>query len=208
MVTEHKISPFVYNLDYLEDHPLGQAEWMKFIAYFFDEAPRAEQLFEQVVRRYDSLKTLANKASVSPQVMSGNFYGNIWYAPGGHSWMAHYINDAGGKYITSNQSAGSQSLTFEQIWQDAQNADVWIGLGPFYSLNQIKETDHRYTLFAPFKNKQVYNYILSDNGAGANAYFELGAARPDLVLADLIDILHPGLLKGHRRNFYKRLGEE
>ncbi len=40
---------------------------------------------------------------------------------------------------------------------------------------------------------------------GGNEYMELGYARPDIILADLIKILHPHLLPEHQLYFYKRL---
>ncbi|MEM9680114.1 MAG: ABC transporter substrate-binding protein, partial [Bacteroidota bacterium] len=40
---------------------------------------------------------------------------------------------------------------------------------------------------------------------GGVLYYELGVARPDLVLKDLIKISHPELLEGYTPYFFKPL---
>ncbi len=56
-----------------------------------------------------------------------------------------------------------------------------------------------------FRRGRVYNNDLRRNQHGGNDYWETGTARPDQVLADLIEIFHPGLLEGHRLVYHRRL---
>ncbi len=41
----------VVNSDYLEQDPLGQAEWGKFIAAFYEKEAEADHLFDEMVAR-------------------------------------------------------------------------------------------------------------------------------------------------------------
>jgi iron complex transport system substrate-binding protein len=51
----------------------------------------------------------------------------------------------------------------------------------------------------------VFNYHRRIGATGGFEYLELGGARPDLVLADLIKILHPELVPGYQSTFFKKL---
>jgi iron complex transport system substrate-binding protein len=51
----------------------------------------------------------------------------------------------------------------------------------------------------------MYNYNRRINDQGSNDYWESGSMHPDLVLADLIRILHPRLLPQDSLYYYKQL---
>jgi iron complex transport system substrate-binding protein len=51
----------------------------------------------------------------------------------------------------------------------------------------------------------MYHYIGRVRRWGANDFWESGAARPDLVLSDLIHVMHPELLPDHDLVYYRRL---
>ena len=50
--------PVVINSDYLEQDPLGRAEWGKFIAAFYDKEVEAGQIFDAMAERYQAAKAL------------------------------------------------------------------------------------------------------------------------------------------------------
>ncbi|MDA8686729.1 ABC transporter substrate-binding protein, partial [Robiginitalea sp.] len=54
-------------------------------------------------------------------------------------------------------------------------------------------------------NKKVFTYATAKGPTGGYLYFELGPARPDWVLKDLIFYLHPGLLEDYEPIFFKPL---
>ena len=56
-----------------------------------------------------------------------------------------------------------------------------------------------------FKNKNIFSFADTTGETGGVLYYELGTARPDLVLKDLIKICHPELLKNYEPYFFKRL---
>jgi len=198
--------PVVLNADYLEETPLGRAEWIKFTAAFFVKDTEADSVFRRIEENYLRLKAKAKDPSSYPMVYTGIVYGDIWYQPGGRSYAARFINDAAGNYVWShNSESGSLALNFEEVYAQAHNADYWIGVGSYNSLAEIGAQDPRYKQFDAFKEAQVYNYNARIGATGGNEFLELGYARPDMVLADLLYILHPELLPGHQLYFYKKL---
>jgi iron complex transport system substrate-binding protein len=198
--------PVLLNADFLETTALGRAEWIKFTAALFNKEKEADSVFQQIVQRYDSLKGLTANVSERPGVFSGIVYGDTWYVPGGQSWAAQFLADAGANYLWSDtKDAGSVPLSFEQVFAKAHDAPFWINVADNASLNALAAADERYKRFRAWQQGQVYTYINKINGMGGNEYLELGYARPDMVLADLIRILHPELLPRHQLYFYKQL---
>ena len=198
--------PVVINADYMENTPLGRAEWIKFISLFLNREKKADSVFDIIRSNYDSLALLARKADSQPTVYSGIVYGDFWYVPGGNNFGAKFLADAGGKYLWADDpTSGNIPLSFEAVYDRAYKADYWMGVGSFNSLDEIRKTDIRYTQFNAFKNGNVYNYNARMSPEGGNAFMELGYLRPDIVLADIIKILHPELLPGYQLFFYQKL---
>jgi iron complex transport system substrate-binding protein len=87
----------------------------------------------------------------------------------------------------------------------AADADIWIGVASYNSLEQLINGDSRYSEFLPYKERQVYSYNKRMGEKGGNEYLELGYLRPDIILKDLVTIFHPGLLEGRDLYFYEQL---
>ncbi|WP_082422444.1 ABC transporter substrate-binding protein [Aquimarina longa] len=198
--------PVVMNGSWMEKHPLGRAEWIKFIAAFFGKETEASEIFKKIKQEYKKASALAKNRTSSPTVLSGSMFKDTWYVPGGNSFIAQFLKDANTKYLwATNKKTGSLSLNFENVLEKAQNADLWIGSGNATSLNQLKEKNHRYILFNAFKNKAVYSSTLKIGAKGGLLYYELGPMRPDLILKDIIKIAHPELLTNYEPYFFEKL---
>ena len=198
--------PMVLNADYLEDHPLGRAEWIKFIATFFDKDLEADSIFNEIEKAYLATKTAMDNIEKRPQIFTGVVYGDTWFMPGGKHYGTRFFNDAGGNYLWSDNNSGNiLQLSFESVYEKAGNADFWIGTATYNSLKEIEQADIRYKDFKAFKTGNIYNYSARVSEKGGNAYFELGYARPDIILKDLAKIFHPDEMKGHQFYFYKKL---
>ena len=197
--------PVVINADYLETSALGRAEWIKFMSVFFDKEKEANFYFENTVFKYDSLASLVDDVN-EVTVFSGSLYGGSWFMPAAKNYGALLIANAGGEYLWQNDNdTGWLNLDFEVVYEKAHSTDVWIGVGGFESLSQLKEADPRYADFKAFKNKRIYSYVNRVNEAGANDYFESGVFQADVVLADHIKMIHPELLPDYKLYYYKRL---
>ncbi|GAB4188286.1 MAG: ABC transporter substrate-binding protein [Thermoflexibacter sp.] len=194
------------NSEYLEESPLGQAEWIKFFAAFLDKEREADSIFNEIENEYLAISALARQEANKPSVFTNIPYGGTWYVAGGRSFVAKLIQDAGADYIFKQDSTrGSIPMSIESIFQVAQKADFWLNVSDFQSLQELKNLDSRFIEFDAMKKGNIFNNNNKVNEGGGIAYWELGVARPDIVLKDLVKIFHPHLLSQHELYFYKKL---
>lgn len=200
---------FAYSYEYLEEHPLGRAEWVKFFACFFDKERQADSIFNQIKYAYEDLERKTLQVQSRPKVLINMPFNEQWHLPGGLSFSTQLIRDAGAFYPwESNQSKESTPLDFEVVFNQAFDCDFWINAGVFSSYDQVLVTLPDMALFNAFKNKQVFNNNARTNLNGGNDYWESGSLHVDEVLADLISIFHPDLLPNHTLKYYKPLVNE
>lgn len=198
--------PVVINSSWLESHPLGRAEWIKFVAAFFGKEKEARTIFTRIEKEYTEAASLVKTDNKKPTAISGNMYKDIWYLPGGNSFMAQLFEDAQIDYLWSEtEKTGSLSLNFENVLETGQSATLWIGAGNARSLNGLQNENAKYNLFEAFKNKNVYSSSLKTGKKGGSVYYELGPMRPDLILKDFIKIAHPEFLTDYELYFFKKL---
>lgn len=196
----------LYNGDWTEQHPLGRAEWIQLFGVLFGLEKKADQVFKTIEKDYLEAIKLAQKATLKPTIFSGAIYQDQWYLPQGKSWAAQFLENANGNYLwAATEGTGSLSLSFETVLEKAQNADFWIGPGQFTSFEQLEKANPNYKHFKAVQNKNVYSFSSKKGKTGGIIYYELASNRPDLVLKDLIKILHPGLMEEYELYFFEKL---
>jgi iron complex transport system substrate-binding protein len=194
------------NGDWNEQTPLGKAEWIKFFGALYGLDSKANILFSNIEKEYKSTLALVKKTTTKPTVLAGAIFENHWYLPHGNSWSSLFIKDAGGNYLWSeSHGTGSLSLPFETVLEKAKNADFWIGPAQFTSLKEMTTDNPHYSQFKAFQNKNVYSFSNKKGKTGGIIFYELAPNRPDLVLKDLLKILHPELLPDYQLYFFERL---
>jgi iron complex transport system substrate-binding protein len=192
--------------EFIETSPLARAEWIKFFAAFYDEIPKAENLFSQIETDYNNLKLEVKKSKNVPTVITSIPMNNSWYVPGTKSYMYNLISDAGAKFtIYDNQEEGSITMNFENVFEKAINADYWINLELVSTKKDILNFDEKLKEFKAFKENKIYNNDLAVNKLGGNNYWEKGVVFPNLILKDLISIFHPQILKQDTLLFYRKM---
>lgn len=190
-------------VDHLEENPLARAEWIKLIAAFLNKDSLANVLFDSTQIKYLRLKNLAATAKTKPAVFTEAKFGDVWYMPGGTSFMATLLKDAGANYLwQDNSSVGSIPLSFEQVYVKAKDADYWINPSNYKTCADMLQSENRYANFKAFKNKKVYNNNLHLNAYGYSNYWEDGLLFPDRILNDLIQVFHPELKSKENTSFY------
>lgn len=198
--------PAAISLDHLEETPLARYEWIKFIACFYNKLELADSLFKQTEHNYNELKSLAQTAKQKPHVITEIKYGDVWYMPGGKSYVANLLNDAGANYLWRNDtSTGSNPLSFEAVYNKAKDCDVWVNLYNINSKKELASYDERYALFKAYQTGQIYNNNKTQNSKGFSNFWESGINQPDKILKDLIYIFHPELIPNHTLTFYKKI---
>jgi iron complex transport system substrate-binding protein len=201
--------PVILNADFLDTSPLGQAEWGKYIALFFNTESHAQEAFAGVAERYTQLVELVQDVEDKPTVFANVPFQGSWFMPGGQSYLGQFFAHAGAAYLwADDESTGSIPLDFESVFEQAADADFWLNAGFFWhSRADALAEDERFAEFAAFQNGNVYSNNGHVNASGGSDYFESGVANPDRILADLVSIFHPDLLPDHELYYYKRLPE-
>lgn len=198
--------PVVYNGDWTENNPLGKAEWIKLFGLLFDKKKEAFDFFEKVVDDYNNTLKLVQNVKNKPTVLSGVMYSDVWYLPEGNSWAAVYFDHAQSNYLWKDtKGMGSLALSFEKVFEKAQDAEFWINPGHYETLIDLEKANPHYKQFSAFENKKIYSMALTKGTNGGTVFYELGPLRPDVVLKDLIKIFHPELLPNYQPFFYKQL---
>jgi len=198
--------PVLLNGDWLEETPLGRAEWIKFFAILFDKEKEADSIFENIETQYLEAKDIAQKAISQPTILSGVLFNDLWNLPAGESFVSQFLKDANTNYLWANtKGKGSLSLNFEIVFAKGQHADFWIAPGHYTSLEQLDNTNQHYTQFSAFNSKKIYSFSNKKGETGGSLYYEIAPIQPHIVLKDIIKITHPELLTDYKPFFLERL---
>jgi iron complex transport system substrate-binding protein len=198
--------PAVLNADYADTSPLGQAEWGKYVALFFNTESVATELFDGVAERYAALQALAADVDTRPTTIAASPYSGTWYMPGADSTIAQLLADAGADFLWADEPGTSNPLDVEVVVELGGDAEFWVNANQFWMTTEdMLADDSRFASFRAVETGNIWNNNLRMNTNGGSDYFETGAAHPDLILADLIAIFHPDLLPDHEFVFYQRL---
>ncbi|GIV28231.1 MAG: hypothetical protein KatS3mg027_2045 [Bacteroidia bacterium] len=206
LLQKHSIQHLLY-LDYLEEHPLARAEWIKVMGLFTGKYEKAEEIFNDIEQKYLELKQLTDTISKRPKILTEVMYGDVWYIAGNASYISQLIKDSGGKYAFEFHSYNNtRPYSFEYVLKHARDADYWIHLHQFCSLEQMKKENRKYVLFKAFQERKCFNNNKIQNEYGYNDFYESGICQPHLILKDLISILHPDIFSNDTSlNYYYRL---
>ena len=197
----------IYNGDWLEETPLGRAEWIKFFGVLFNKEKQADSIFKVIETNYLEAKNIALKATKKTSILSGAIMSkDIWNLPAGESFVAQFLKDANLNYLwKDSEGKGSLSLSFESVFEKGKDADFWIAPGYFSSKEQLLKSNQIYAEFDAFKNDNIYTPSTKKGKTGGVIYYELAPTRPDLVLKDIIKITNPGLLPNYTMTFFEKM---
>jgi len=192
--------------DWMEQSPLGKAEWIKLYGALFGKEDKAKELFDKIVLSYEQAKKLVADKPATSTVLYGSMYEDVWYVAKGNSWVAQFMNDAQSNYLWADlKGTGSEGLSFEKVLDKAKTANYWIATGSVKSLAEFEKLNPHYVEFDAFKNKTIYTFEGKLGATGGTIYYELSPSRPDLVLKDYIKIFHPDLLPSYEFTFASKL---
>ena len=189
--------PYMYVGDYLEESPLGKAEWMMALSEVVGARGESEAVFEEIPVRYNALKKkVANLVGKSPKVMLNIPYGDSWFMPSTASYAIQLISDAGGDYIHKKDTGNTSTpIDLEEAYLLVSDADIWLNVGMTNTLDELKAACPKFTYTRCFMDGNVYNNNARTNAAGGNDYYESAVVNPDIVLRDLVKIFHPELVE-------------
>lgn len=197
--------PVIVNAEWQEASPLGKAEWVKLLAVLLGKETTGNERFGQIATAYDSLKRQVPPTAAPPLVITGSPFQGAWFVPGHNSYVGQLLRDARATWPgEGDSSAVSFNVALETMYPYGLRADYWIDAGSYQQRSELGEKDERLTSFLPYQRGEVYGQNRRVSDTGGNDYYESGAVRPDLVLADLIEIFHPEVLD-HSPYYYQKL---
>ncbi|MDO9154562.1 MAG: ABC transporter substrate-binding protein [Paludibacter sp.] len=197
--------PVIFNNEWMETSLLARSEWIKFVAAFYNKELLADSIFNQIASQYNEMKNKALGVEKKPHIMSGSNFRGTWYMPSGQNFMAKLYADAGANYFYSNDTTtGSLPLNVEMVLKNFSKTDLWLNCN-FNSIDELIKADAKHALFSPVKFKKVYNFNKRLLPSSANDFWESAVARPDLLLSDVIAILHPELLPNYELVYAQKL---
>ena len=196
--------PLVECAEYMEVSPQARAEWMRFYGLLFGCKEKADSLFDVVDKNYHDLKQLAQKAGKGRSVVVDKQVGSVWYVPGGRSTIGQMIKDAGGQYPwAKDEHSGSLSLPFETVLEKASDAEVWLfryDSDQQMNREQLLAEKEGYTQFRAFQTGELYGCNVT-----TSLFYEESPFRPDWLLNDFIQIIHPEIRVPETLRYYRKL---
>lgn len=195
--------------DHLESSPLGRSEWIKYDALFVNAEAVATEAFKEIASCYNKMLEKAASVTKRPSVLYAFQMKGVWYVKPNENYSIQFLRDAGGEYVFKDvDGVASAKMDTEQILAKAITAEFWIdgGLyGDFATVSEAVKSDSRLAALAAVKGGNLWNATAQIHPGGkGNNFFQMGMLRPDLVLGDLVAILHPELLPDHEFAFYKK----
>jgi iron complex transport system substrate-binding protein len=201
--------PCVLIRDYDEQHPLARAEWMIYIAAFFNEEKKAMALFQASAQEYIRLRNELDSCKLKRPVVICNLpWNDVWYMPGKDAYMTRLIRDAGASHPWEQEERNNSlniSLNYEQVFLKGQHAAFWLHPNSAISLGEVSRSLPQAVHFTAFANGKVYNNNRIRTMAGGNDFWESGVIFPHLILKDLMALFHPQFFPQHRLKYYEKL---
>lgn len=198
--------PIFEAADYMEDSPLGRAEWIKLYGLLTGRQKEADSIFTSTVKHYNELKQLVASARTRPTVLAERKYGSSWFIPGGKSYTATMYKDAGAEYVfNNNDESGSVPMSFETVFERGVHAEIWLlkyTLNRPMTYNDLVQEFPSYSGFDAYKNKRIFACNTT-----SSSYYENISTHPDYILEDLVAIFHPELIKDYKMRFFLPMAE-
>jgi iron complex transport system substrate-binding protein len=191
--------PLIFLADYLECEPLQRAKWIKFLGVLFGAQDKSIEIYQDVAAKYTALRQNALAADSRPTVITEKPYSGTWYVPGGASYMACMLADAGASYPwADNTSAGSLPLDVSAVIERGSEAEFWLVKdGVDYNAESFEAAMPHAHAFRAFPDGVYVANTLS------TSLFRDIAFHPEMILADFIHIFHPDINPDYQLKYYK-----
>ena len=197
------VCPVVHNFEWKESSALARTEWIKFISLFFDRYAMADSIFQTIEQRYVDLKEMVDTVQARPTLFSAGSYGDTWYMTGGEGFMSKLYQDAGGNYLLADTMVPTVTCGTEWLLAHYSEADFWMNCGTV----RLEDLDPRLSQMKSYKNGNLFHFQKREkttDGLHITDFYESAVARPDVVLADLISVLHPEVMPEHETVYLGR----
>jgi iron complex transport system substrate-binding protein len=181
-----------------EPHYMGRVDWVRLVGMLTGRDAAADAFVAQVTSEVERLKTMAAGQPRRTLLWA-------WYAAASGRWSvtqrngdAAMIRDANADLVmqaADNHQLDSFSvLSTEQLLRDATHADCWMIRDPLSQPFTRKDVLQR---FKAYREPCIFwQPGMKNPAADAWEIWEMGAIRPDFLLADIVKMAHPALRDG------------
>lgn len=198
----------VNNAEYLEQDPLGRAEWIKVAGFVSGKNQESLTEFDSIVIRYNGVKNRSSTmvGNTTNFVILGKPIDNTWHVPGNTSFAAKLIYDAGLLYAFDEVKGNNvKPQNIEWIITKAKDARYWIFTD--YSTSDITlatlaKQNKVFKTLRPFQEKNV---IVCNSAK--DDFFGKAVVQPDILLKDLVQHFKD-LYPGYKPIYFKKLAEK
>ncbi len=176
---------------------LGRAEWAKVVALPFNQEVRANDVLGDVLGTYRDLAEQARAREPKPTAIFAQCGANGECMVARNGWQAQIMEDAGMVNVIADPSSEQslEPLAIEGVFEEGAEADYLVA----FSLPGDRYTGPLMQSFRAYQENQ----IISNDAEGFSQrdgvleYFYSSALRPDLLLQDLVAVVHPDLVPDH-----------
>lgn len=188
--------PFLYIGDYVEEDPLGKAEWVVALSEVIGQRSKGEEIIKEIARKYEAEKQkVASLDEKKPKVMLNAPFQDNWFMPSVQSYVAKMVKDAGGDYIyKKNTGSTSMPIDTEEALSLISQADIWMNISTLKSKDEVLKNFPKFAGAECVRKGNLYNNNALTTPGGGNDCYESGVMHPDLVLRDMIKIFYPELV--------------
>lgn len=202
--------PIVHH-DPFSESPLGSAEQVKFLALFYNLEARANAVFTPIETRYLALRDLALAQPDRPTVLLGNIAGEgtTFRSREPERLDSILVQDAGGQLILAGTDLPFEKpfigidYDLESVFELASDAEYWFGMHyepAEQTAAEFIQTQPLNANFTALANGNLFHRF----GRGED-YFATGGLYVDLILRDMVSILHPTLIPDYEPMFLERI---
>lgn len=184
--------PVLVLYDYLEEHPLARTEYLKLYGTLVGKREEADSLFNVIADNYERLAARVSASEPVPVLMNLPYAG-IWYIPGKDNYMSKLLSDAGAYVPGAKAGSASSTISIERAYELSGQAKLWLNPGWCTSKEEIAAVHPLIAEFPILSNGRIFNNIKRCTPMGGNDFWESGSLRPDLILNDLVQMIHPEL---------------
>ncbi len=193
--------------DYLENHPLGKLEYLKLFGAIFNCAEKADSIYIKSRDKYIEISAKITNSTPRKKILINAPWKEIWYIPGSENYISVMIKDAGGEVLMSRKGeSASHPYNIEDVYKEALRADLWLNPNNYHSIDELRDTNPLFKSLPVLRRGLVFNNNLRGTTYGGSDFWESGVTEPDVILEELVRILHPDILgKREIPVYYKEL---